>query len=418
MGKIVIEPLSRLEGHGKVTITLDENGKPKDVKLHITALRGFEQFVVGRPAEEVPRIVPRICGICQTAHHLASVKAVDAAWGVEIPEPAKKLRELMHIGNMIHSHALHFYFLAAPDFVLGVDADPAIRNVVGVIDKAPEVAKQAIALRKFGQKIVEAVGGKAIHPVTGIPGGQAKRLTEEERDELLKDADQMIEYAKNGIELIKQINEQYMEQIKTLGVIDTWYLGLVKDGKHNFYDGTLRFLSPDGKEKVDFKPAEYLDYIGEHVAPHNYVKYPYYKKAGYPDGIYRVGPLPMLNVCDAMETPLAEEYRKEFFDVFGFPANQSLAYHHARLIELVEACEKAKILLEDNDITSDDIKAEVEPKAGNGVGVVYAPRGVLIHNYETDENGIVVKANMIVATTHNVPTMEKAIQQAAQEIFK
>ncbi|XRP96708.1 F420-non-reducing hydrogenase Vhu subunit A [Methanocaldococcus sp. 16A] len=418
MGKIVIEPLSRLEGHGKVTITLDENGKPKDVKLHITALRGFEQFVVGRPAEEVPRIVPRICGICQTAHHLASVKAVDAAWGVEIPEPAKKLRELMHIGNMIHSHALHFYFLAAPDFVLGVDANPAIRNVVGVIDKAPEAAKQAIALRKFGQKIVEAIGGKAIHPVTGIPGGQAKRLTEEERDELLKDADQMIEYAKNGIELIKQINEQYMEQIKTLGVIDTWYLGLVKDGKHNFYDGTLRFLSPDGKEKVDFKPAEYLDYIGEHVVPHSYVKYPYYKKAGYPDGIYRVGPLPMLNVCEAMETPLAEEYRKEFFDIFGFPANQSLAYHHARLIELVEACEKAKMLLEDNDITSDDIKAEVEPKAGNGVGVVYAPRGVLIHNYETDENGIVVKANMIVATTHNVPTMEKAIQQAAQEIFK
>ena len=418
MGKIVIEPLSRLEGHGKVTITLDENGRPKDVKLHITALRGFEQFVVGRPAEEVPRIVPRICGICQTAHHLASVKAVDAAWGVEIPEPAKKLRELMHIGNMIHSHALHFYFLAAPDFVLGPDADPAIRNIVGVIDKAPEVAKQAIALRKYGQKIVEAVGGKAIHPVTGIPGGQAKRLTEEERDEILKDADQMIEYAKNGVELIKQLNEQYMDKIKTLGVIDTYYLGLVKDGKHNFYDDTLRFLSPDGKEKVDFKPAEYLDYIGEHVVPYNYVKHPYYKKVGYPDGIYRVGPLAMLNVCDAMETPLAEEYRKEFFDIFGFPANQSLAYNHARLIELVAACEKAKMLLEDNDITSDDIKAEVEPRAGNGVGVVDAPRGVLIHNYETDENGIVVKANMIVATTHNVPTMEKAIQQAAQEIFK
>ena len=418
MGKIVIEPLSRLEGHGKVTITLDENGRPKDVKLHITALRGFEQFVVGRPAEEVPRIVPRICGICQTAHHLASVKAVDAAWGVEIPEPAKKLRELMHIGNMIHSHALHFYFLAAPDFVLGPDADPAIRNIVGVIDKAPEVAKQAIALRKYGQKIVEAVGGKAIHPVTGIPGGQAKRLTEEERDEILKDADQMIEYAKNGVELIKQLNEQYMDKIKTLGVIDTYYLGLVKDGKHNFYDDTLRFLSPDGKEKVDFKPSEYLDYIGEHVVPYNYVKHPYYKKVGYPDGIYRVGPLAMLNVCDAMETPLAEEYRKEFFDIFGFPANQSLAYNHARLIELVAACEKAKMLLEDNDITSDDIKAEVEPRAGNGVGVVDAPRGVLIHNYETDENGIVVKANMIVATTHNVPTMEKAIQQAAQEIFK
>ncbi|WP_457612713.1 F420-non-reducing hydrogenase Vhu subunit A [Methanocaldococcus sp.] len=418
MGKIVIEPLSRLEGHGKVTITLDEDGKPKDVKLHITALRGFEQFVIGRPAEEVPRIVPRICGICQTAHHLASVKAIDSAWGVEIPEVAKKLRELMLVGNMIHSHALHFYFLAAPDFVLGVDADPAIRNVVGVIDKAPEVAKQAIALRKFGQSIVEAVGGKAIHPVTGIPGGQAKALTEEERDALLKEVDQMIEYGKNGVELIKQINEKFMDQIKTLGVIDTYYLGLVKDGKHNFYDDTLRFLSPDGKEKVEFKPEEYLDYIGEYVVPYNYVKHPYYKKVGYPEGVYRVGPLAMLNVCDEMETPLAEEYRKEFLEIFGFPANQSLAYHHARLIELLSACERAKTLLEDNSITSDDIKTDVEPKAGNGVGVVYAPRGVLIHNYETDDNGIVIKANMIVATTHNVPTMEKAIQQAAQEIFK
>jgi F420-non-reducing hydrogenase large subunit len=418
MGKVVIEPLTRLEGHGKVTITLDESGKPKDVKLHITALRGFEQFVVGRPAEEVPRIVPRICGICQTAHHLASVKAVDAAWGVEIPSAAKKVRELMHLGNMIHSHALHFYFLAAPDFVVGPDADPAIRNVVGVIDKAPEVAKKAIALRKFGQALVEATGGKAIHPISGIPGGVSKPFKEEDRDAFLKEIDTIIEYAKDGVELIKSINEQYMEQIKTLGVIDTWYLGLVKDGKHEFYDGTLRFLSPDGKEKMEFQPSEYLDYIGEHVVSHNYVKYPYNKKVGYPEGLYRVGPLAMLNVCDAMETPLAEEARKEFLDTFGFPANQSLAYNHARLIELLAACERVKELLNDSEITSEDVKAEVEPKAGNGVGVVYAPRGVLIHNYETDDNGIVVKANMIVATTHNVPTMEKAIQQAAEIIFK
>ena len=278
MGKITIEPLTRLEGHGKVTITLDESGKPADVKLHITALRGFEQFVVGRPAEEVPRIVPRICGICQTAHHLASVKAVDAAWGAELPSAANKLRELMHLGNMIHSHALHFYFLAAPDFVLGPDADPAVRNVIGVIDKAPEVAKKAIALRKFGQSLVEKTGGKAIHPVTAIPGGISKSLKEDERDEFLKEIDTMIEYANDGIELIKSLNEQYMDVAKSLGVIDTWYLGLVKDGKHDFYDDTLRFVSPDGKEKMEFKPSEYLDYIGEHVVSHSYVKYPYNKK--------------------------------------------------------------------------------------------------------------------------------------------
>ncbi|WP_292460771.1 F420-non-reducing hydrogenase Vhu subunit A [Methanothermococcus sp.] len=418
MGKITIEPISRVEGHGKVTITLDESGKPKDVKLHITALRGFEQFVVGRPAEEVPRIVPRICGICQTAHHLASVKAVDAAWGAEIPSAANKLRELMHMGNMIHSHALHFYYLVAPDFVVGPDADPAVRNIIGIIDKAPEVAKKAIALRKFGQTIVEKTGGRPVHPVSGIPGGISKPLKEEERDELLNEVDTLIEYAKDGIELIKSLNEKYMNIAKSLGVIDTWYLGLVKDGKHNFYDDTLRFVSPDGKEKMEFKPADYLNYIGEHVVSHNYVKYPYNKKVGYPEGIYRVGPLAMINVCDGMATPLADEARNEFIEIFGNPANQSLAYNHARLIELLAACERTKELLNDSEITSTDVKAEVEPKAGNGVGVVDAPRGVLIHNYETDDNGIVVKANMIVATTHNVPTMEKAIQQAAAELLK
>ncbi|WP_026152897.1 F420-non-reducing hydrogenase Vhu subunit A [Methanocaldococcus villosus] len=417
MMKVTIEPLSRLEGHGKVTLTI-EDGKAIDVKLHITALRGFEKFVVGRPAEEVPRIVTRICGICQTAHHLASVKAVDMAWDAKIPETAKKLRELMLLGNMIHSHALHFYFLASPDFILGVDADPKIRNIIGVINKDPELAKKAIALRRFGQRVVEIVGGKAIHPITAIPGGISKQLSEEERDELLKEIDLMIEYSKESIEVVKKLTEQYMNYVKTLGVIDTWYLGIVNDGKHEFYDGKLRFLSPDGKEKDEFEAKDYKDYIGEHVVSYNYVKHPFYKKIGYPDGIYRVGPLSMLNVCDHMGTELAEEYRKEFFDIFGFPANQSLAYHYARMVEMLKACERVKELLNDNNITSDDIKADVEPKAGNGVGVVEAPRGVLIHNYETDDNGIVTKANMIVATTHNVPTMEKAIQQAAKEIFK
>uniref|UniRef100_A9A8W9 Nickel-dependent hydrogenase large subunit n=1 Tax=Methanococcus maripaludis (strain C6 / ATCC BAA-1332) TaxID=444158 RepID=A9A8W9_METM6 len=418
MGKVTIEPLSRLEGHGKVSITLDDAGKPTDVKLHITALRGFEQFVIGRPAEEVPRIVPRICGICQTPHHLASVKAVDAAWGAEVPSAAGKLRELMHLGNMMHSHALHFYYLAAPDFVLGPDSDPAARNIIGVIGAAPEVAKKAIAMRRVGQAIVETVGGRAIHPVTGVPGGVSKALSEEKRDELLKEIDDMIAFGQEGVALIKALNEKYMDVAKTLGVIDTWYLGLVKDGKHNFYGDTLRFMSPDGKQITDFKPSEYLDNIGEHVVEHNYVKYPYNKKVGYPEGLYRVGPLGMINVCDSMPTPLAEEARKDFADTFGKPANQSLAYNHARLIELLGSCERVKELLEDPEITSTDIKAEVEPKAGNGVGAIYAPRGTLIHNYETDDKGIVVKANMIVATTHNVPTMEKAIQQAAEVIFK
>jgi len=418
MGKITIEPLSRLEGHGKVTIVVDDFGKPLEVKLHITAIRGFEKFVVGRPAEEVPRIVTRICGICQTPHHLASVKAVDAAWDVEIPEAAKKLRELMLLGNMIHSHALHFYYLAVPDFVMGLDADPKVRNVVGLMEKSPEMVKKAMALRKFGQSIVEKVGGRPIHPVTGIPGGIAKTLSEEERDAFLKEIDTMIEYARESVELIKSINESYMDIVKSVGVIDTWYLGIVKDGKHSFYDGVLRFLSPDGSEKVEFSFSEYQDYIGEHNVPHSYVKYPYYKKVGYPEGIYRVGPLAMMNVCDSIPTPLAEEARREFLDMFGSPANQSLAYHHARLIELLAACERTKELLEDSEITSTDVKVDVEPKAGDGVGVVEAPRGVLIHHYQTDDRGIVTKANMIVASTHNVPAMEEALKQAVEEIFK
>ncbi|WP_456418931.1 Ni/Fe hydrogenase subunit alpha [Methanocaldococcus infernus] len=414
MDKIVIEPLSRLEGHGKVTITVAE-GEP-EVRLHIIALRGFEKFVVGRPAEEVPRIVPRICGICQVPHHLAAVKAIDMAWNAEVPETAKLLRELMLLGNMIHSHALHFYFLASPDFILGVDADPSIRNIVGVIEKEPELAKQAIALRRFGQKIVSFVGGKPIHPITGIPGGISKKLSEEERDELLKEIDTIIEYSKNAVEVVKSILEKNKELLK-LGTIDTWYLGLVKNGEHEFYDGTLRFLSPDGKEKVEFEAKDYLDYIGEHIVPHSYVKYPFYKKAGYPDGIYRVGPLAMLNVCDSMGTEIAEEYRKEYLNTYEFPVKASLAYHHARMIELVAAAEKVKKLLENDKIIGNDIKAEVEPKAGWGVGIVEAPRGILIHNYETDENGIVVKGNMIVASTHNTPAMELAIKQAVKELL-
>ncbi|HIP84971.1 MAG TPA: Ni/Fe hydrogenase subunit alpha [Methanothermococcus okinawensis] len=418
MGKITIEPLSRVEGHGKVTIVIDESGRPVEVKLHITAIRGFEQFVVGRPAEEVPRIVTRICGICQTPHHLASVKAVDAAWDVEITSAAKKLRELMLLGSIIHSHALHFYYLASPDFILGPDTDPKVRSVLGLIEKSPEMLKKAIALRKFGQSIVEKIGGRAIHPVTAIPGGIAKTLSEEERDQFLKEIDTMIEYAKESVELIKSINEKYMDVVKSLGVIDTYYLGIVEDGKHSFYDGILRFLSPDGREKVEFPFSQYQEYIGEHNVPHSYVKYPYYKKVGYPEGIYRVGPLAMMNICDSIPTPLAEEARKEFIDIFGNPANQSLAYHHARLIELLAACERTKELLEDHEITSKDVKVEVEPKAGSGVGVVEAPRGVLIHHYETDDRGIVVKANMIVASTHNIPAMEEALKQAVIEIFK
>ncbi len=426
MAEIKIHPLTRVEGHGEVVIEV-EDGEIKDVKFAILAVRGFEKFIQGRPAEDVPYIVSRICGICQTAHHLAACKAVDGCFGVEPPEGGHKIRWLMHLGNMIHSHALHFYFLAAPDYVIGPDADPLQRNVIQLVKENPELGKLAIELRKFGQDIVEATGGKAIHPVSGIPGGVSAPVDEEDRDELLDRAEEMVEKAyegaKAGIEAIKETLDEYKEKhdldlLETLGNIETYHMGLVADGnRHEFYDGEVRVVDPEGNEFTKFKPEEYLDVIAERSIEYSYVKHPYLKEVGYPDGIYRVGSGALLNVCEEMETERVQELSKEYVDEFGECVNYSLTINWARLIELVAACEEAKQLLEDDVITEEDeCKEDYEPQEGEGVGIVEAPRGTLIHHYKTDEEGRITEANMIVATTHNVPAIEMALRDAAKKL--
>jgi len=430
MSKIEIEPITRLEGHGKIEIFLDEEGEVKNAYLQIPELRGFEKFCEGRRAEDLPIITTRICGVCPVAHHMAGTKALDDAFNVEPTETAKMLRELMYCGYFIYDHILHFYFLGGPDFVVGPEAPPAERNILGVIKKAGlEVGKEVIKHRAYGQKITAILGGKATHPVTGLPGGIAKFLTDEERKEIEEMVRSSVEFAKFSLQLFDQIvlkNMEYVEMIKSDAyTLPTYYMGLVDERNCvNFYDGDVRVVDPDGREFVKFKPQEYLDIIEEHVEPWTYVKLPYLKKIGWKgltagpeSGIYRVGPLGRLNAADGMATPLAqEEYERMYDTLGGKPIHSTLAFHWARLIELLYAAERALELVTDDRIMGRDIKNKPgEP--GEGVGIVEAARGTLIHHYILDENALAKKVNLIVATTHNAPAICMSIRDAAKGLI-
>lgn len=418
MGKIItIKPVTRIEGHAKVNIYLDEEGNVKDSRLHIVELRGFEKFCVGRPVEEMPRLTSRICGICPVSHHLASAKACDVVFGVEIPEPAAKLRELMHMGQFINSHALHFFFLAAPDFVFGPDADPSIRNVVGIIRNKPEIAKKAIRARAIGQTIIKIPGGKAVHPVSAVPGGMSCPLSKEKRDELLKGAKEALEIAEFTIGFAKPIFESYMEEVKSLGVLESYYMGTVKNGGFELYDGPIRIMDASGKIITEYESMKYLDYVAEHVEPWTYLKFPYLKRVGWPSGIYRVAPLARINVAERMPTPKAQEELEGFRSAFGRPSHLTLLNHWARLIELTYATERAIELLEDDDILSENVRAEVVGKPTEGVGSVEAPRGTLFHHYKTDEDGFLVDVNILVATAQNYPAMNFGILESAKKLI-
>jgi len=424
--KIVIQPVTRIEGHAKITIQLDDSGNVSDTMVHVVELRGFEKFCVGRPVEELPRIVTSICGVCPWSHHLASAKACDAVFGVEIPSAGRKLRELCNSIAYTEEHILHFYFLAGADFIMGPDADYSIRNIIGIAQKFPDIAKKVIRNRYLGVRMLEIVSGKSIHPVAAVPGGFSKILTAEERNECLKMANEVLEFAKFSIDYAKKnIFPQYIEVVKTLGVIKTGFLGTVtKDGTLELYDGILRMMQADGSYE-DFTCEQYTDYIGEHIEPWTYLKFPYMKKAGKlsmdldnPVGVYRTNTLARLNVCDRIRTPLAqkefEEYRKEF----GRPIQLTLLYNWARLIELLYNAEYAVQLLEDPEITSKDIRVPVKPRAARGIGCVEAPRGTLIHDYETDENGIVTNVNLIVGTTHNNAPINMSVKKTAIDLIK
>jgi F420-non-reducing hydrogenase large subunit len=421
MVKLTMEPVTRIEGHAKITVELDDAGNVADTKLHVMEFRGFEKFLQQRNIEEVPRIVPRICGICDVQHHLAAAKAVDACFGFEngtdILPTAYRMREIMNWGSFTHSHALHFYFLAAPDFIAGKDRKT--RNVFQIIKDAPELALGAIELRKNALDIVKATGARSIHPTSSTPGGITTELDDETQKDLLKKAQRNVELAVATIETAKPIFEENIDLVNTLGNIETKHMGLVKPGGvWDVYDGDVRIKDEEGNLFREFKPADYLDTIAEHVKPYSWLKFPYIKDLGYPDGIYRVAPLSRINVIDKMPdvAPQAEDYLKEFRGAFGY-AQQTLLFHWARLIELVAATECAADALEE-DLSGQKFPESMERQAGEGVGIVEAPRGTLTHHYACDDNGQITKANIVVATIQNNPAMEMGIQKVAKDYIK
>ncbi|MEM0006670.1 MAG: Ni/Fe hydrogenase subunit alpha [Candidatus Bathyarchaeia archaeon] len=430
MKEIIIDPITRLEGHGKIAIFLNDAGEVENAYLQIPELRGFERFCIGRKAEDMPLLTSRICGVCPVAHHMAGTKALDAAFNVEPPSAAKKLRELMYCGYYIYDHTLHFYYLGGPDFVVGPDAPPEKRNILGVIEKAGlDVAKEVIKHRAYGQRIVELIGGKATHPVCGLPGGVSKPLSEENRQEIEKMVTSAVDFARFSLKLFHDIvlkNTKYVELIKSDAyTLRTYYMGLVDEhNKVNFYDGKIRVVDPNGKEFAKFEAKDYLEHIAERVEPWTYVKQPYLKKVGWKgfvdgleSGIYRVGPLGRLNAADGMATPLAqEEYELMYKTLGGKPVHSTLAYHWARLIELLYAAERAVELVKDPEITSTNVRNK-PGKPGEGVGVVEAARGTLIHHYVLDENALIKDVNLIVATVNNAPSINMSVRNAAKGLI-
>ncbi len=432
MKRITIDPVTRLEGHGKIEIFLDDAGGVKNTYFQIPELRGFEKFAEGRQAEDMPQITQRICGVCPEAHHLAATKALDDLFHVDPPGPAKKLRELFYSSFYVTDHTTHFYILGGPDFVMGPDAPVAERNILGVIGKVGlELAGAVIKTRMQNHHIIQMIGGRPVHPVFGLPGGVSKGLTEEQRKEVEQIAKDSVEFAKLSLKVFDDIvlkNKAYVDMITSDAFTHrTYYMGLVDaKNKVNFYDGMLRVVDPAGKEFAKFAPREYLNHIAEHVEPWTYIKFPFLKKIGWKgftdgqdSGVFRVAPLARLNAADGMATPLAQEaYEKMYSTLGGKPAHFTLAMHWARLVELVYAAERLLELSRDPEITSPNIRTIPTATPDEGVGVVEAPRGTLIHHYTTDEKGVIRKANLIVATVNNAAAINMSVGKAAMALIK
>lgn len=432
MKRITIDPITRLEGHGKIEIFLNDQGNVEKAYFQIPEFRGFEQFCIGRPVEEMPRITERLCGVCPEAHHLAAAKAVDAVFKSEPPSAAKKLRELFYCAHQIHSHIAHFYALGGPDFVVGPDAPAAKRNILGVIEKVGlEIGKEVIANRAYAQKIQQMIGGKATHPVCSLPGGMSKAINEEERKEIEAMAVKLLKFAEFTQKVFDDIvlkNKSYVDLVTA----DTYrqpthYMGLVDDkNQMNFYEGKIRVVDPDGKEMAKFEAKDYLEYIGEHVEPWSYLKFTFLKKIGWTgfntgkdSGIVQVAPLARLNVSNGLATPKANaEFDKMFKTLGGKPSHLTLAQHWARVIEILYGAERLLELVRDPEITSPDVFTPPTQTPTEGVGCVEAPRGTLIHHYKTDKNGLITHANLIVATIHNHACMCMSIDKVAKSLIK
>ncbi|MBN1162099.1 MAG: Ni/Fe hydrogenase subunit alpha [Dehalococcoidales bacterium] len=432
MKKITIDPITRLEGHGKIEIFLDDKGAVANSYFQVPELRGFEKFAEGRNADDMPQITERICGVCPEAHHLASTKTLDALYHVEPTPTARKLREILYDAFYVTDHTTHFYILGGPDFVMGPDAPVAERNIIGVIGKVGlELGGAVIKARIRNHHVIELIGGRGIHPVFGLPGGVSRSINEEERKEIEEIAKESVEFAKLSLKVFDDIvlkNKAYVDMIVSDAYTHkTYYMGLVdENNKVNYYDGKVRVVDPDGKEFAKFAPAEYLDHIAEHVEPWSYIKFPFLKKVGWKgfvdgkdSGVFRVAPLARLNAADGMSTPLAQEHYEKFYDTLGGkPVHHTLAMHWARLIEMLNAAEHMLELTRDPEITSPDIHNIPDKTPDEGVGIVEAPRGTLIHHYITDEKGVIKKANLIVATVNNGAAVNMSIGKAAKAVIQ
>ncbi|MEA4953819.1 MAG: Ni/Fe hydrogenase subunit alpha [Aminivibrio sp.] len=413
---IVVNPITRIEGHGKITVDLTDDGAVDRVRFHVTQYRGFEVFSKGRDFREMPVITPRICGICPVSHHLASAKACDAILGVTLTPTAAKLREVMHMGQFIQSHALSFFHLSSPDLLFGFDADPAIRNVAGLAQEYPDLAVAGIGMRKYGQEIIKTLGGKKVHPWHSIPGGVNRSLRAEERDGMLSALPKLKDDLRKALDLVKNYLAENAELAARFATLETSYLGLVKDGNLELYDGRIRLKSPRGRITDEFDDSEYCAHIGEHVEEWSYLKFPFYRPLGFPHGSYRVGPLGRINACDDIATPEASAelaaFRKSTDDGM---VHYTLYYHYARLIEILYSMERLEELLNDPDVLGSDLRITGNVTNREGVGVVEAPRGTLIHHYEVDGKGAIERANLIVATGHNNYAMNRGVEQVARD---
>jgi F420-non-reducing hydrogenase large subunit len=439
MKRITIDPITRLEGHGKIEIFLDDEGEVANAYLQIPELRGFEQFCVGRPAEEMPRITNRICGVCPEAHHMAATKALDALFNVEPSSAVKKIRELFYETFYCTDHTVHFYALGGPDFVLGPDSPPAERNILGVIHKVGvDIGKQVIACRQRNHHVIKMLGGRGIHPVAGLPGGWSKAISEEERQEIEGYAQENVDFALFSLQLFADVvlaNQAYVDLIVSDAFTHyTYYMGTVDENNHvNFYDGKIRVVDPEGKEFVKYEAKDYADHISERVEPWTYLKFPYLKNVGWKgfvdgmdSGVYTATPQSRLNAADGMATPKAQEHFEQMYETLGSkkvngryqPIHHRLATHWARLIELLYAAERMVELAKDPEITDPNVRIAVTNTPTEGIGSVEAPRGTLTHHYKTDENGILTAVNLIVGTTNNYAPIAMSVKKAAQGLIK
>lgn len=419
--KLVISPVTRIEGHANISIILNDDGSVNDAQFHVNEFRGFEKFCEGRMYTEMPTITPRICGICPTSHTLASVKACEMIQGIKPTYTANLLRRLMHIGQNLSSHALSFFHLSAPDFLLGYDSDPAKRNIIGIAEQFPDTAVRGIRLRKFGQEISERITGKKIHIMGIVPGGMAFPLTEENRKALLDWIPEAKQTVQTGLNIIKRFHEEHNEMVSSFATSPTLYLGTVgPGGEHELYDGKLRFMDEEGVILNDqLSPERYLEFIAERSVNWSYLKYPYYKALGIENGIYRVGPLARLNVCSRMKTPLAQEEFLLFRKINnGRPVHGTFYYHYARLIEALSDVEDAERILQDPAVTSSHIQHHGRWNYEEGIGSSEAPRGTLFHHYKTDDTGKLLNVNLLIATGQNNPSMNRSVLDVARQYVK